>query len=46
MRYLLMTLGIALSPHVLAHGEKAHEAPKYDYSKAEPTAFGIAADQR
>jgi uncharacterized cupredoxin-like copper-binding protein len=46
MRYLLVTLGIALSPHALAHGEKAHEAPKYDYSKAEPTTFGIAADPR
>jgi uncharacterized cupredoxin-like copper-binding protein len=46
MRYLLLALGIALSPHALAHGEKAHEAPKYDYSKAEPTAFGIAANPR
>ena len=44
MRYLLLTLGIALSTHALAHGEKAHQAPKFDYSKAEPTAFGIAAD--
>ena len=44
MRYLPIVLGIALSTHALAHGEKAHEAPKFDYSKAEPTAFGIAAD--
>jgi len=44
MRYLLLALGIALSTHALAHGEKAHEATKFDYSKAEPTAFGIAAD--
>jgi len=41
-----MGLGIVLSTHALAHGEKAHEAPTFDYSKAEPTAFGIAADPR
>jgi len=46
MRYLLLTLGIAVSAHALAHGEKAHEAPKFDYSKAEPTTFGIAVDPR
>jgi len=44
MRHLLVALGVALSPHALAHGEKAHAAPKYDYARAEPTAFGIAAD--
>lgn len=44
MRHLLVALGVALSPHALAHGEKARAAPKYDYAKAEPTAFGIAAD--
>lgn len=44
MRHLLVALGIALSPPALAHGEKAQPAPKFDYSKAEHTAFGIAAD--
>lgn len=44
MRLLLMALGIALVPHALAHGEKEHAAPKIDYSSAEPTAFGVAAD--
>jgi len=44
MRNLLLILGVALSTHALAHGEKAHEAPKFDYPRAEPTAFGIAAD--
>jgi uncharacterized cupredoxin-like copper-binding protein len=29
-----------------AHGEKAHAAPTIDYSKAEQTAFGRAADPR
>lgn len=46
MRYLVLVVGIALSPHALAHGEKAHGTPKYDYSKAEPTVFGVAADPR
>jgi len=41
-----MALGVALSPAVLGHGEKAHEAPKFDYSKAEQMPFGIAADPR
>ena len=44
MRNLLIAIGIALSPHALAHSEKPHVAPAFDYSKAEPTAFGIAAD--
>jgi len=46
MKYLLMTIGAALSFAALAHGEKPHGAPKFDYSRAEPTAFGIAADPR
>lgn len=46
VRYMLLLLGLALAPHALAHGEKAHAAPRFDYSKAEPTAFGIAADPR
>lgn len=46
MRYLILALGVTLSPAALAHGEKGHEAPRFDYSKAEPTAFGIAADPR
>jgi uncharacterized cupredoxin-like copper-binding protein len=46
MRLLFLFLGAALSSGALAHGEKEHGAPKFDYSKAEPTAFGIAADPR
>ena len=46
MKVLFLLLGIAVSPSALAHGEKAHAAPKIDYSKAEPTPFGIAADPR
>ncbi|HEX9182172.1 MAG TPA: cupredoxin family protein [Burkholderiales bacterium] len=30
----------------LAHGEKAGAAPAFDYAKAQPTPFGIAADPR
>ena len=30
----------------LAHGEKAGAAPAFDYAKAAPTPFGIAADPR
>lgn len=44
MRLLLIAIGIALAPAALAHGEKPHAATTVDYSKAEPTAFGIAAD--
>ena len=46
MRLLLLAIGVALSPAALAHGEKAPAAPKIDYSKAEATPFGIAADPR
>lgn len=44
MRIWLLILGVALAHTALAHGEKAHEAPRFDYGEAEPTAFGIAAD--
>lgn len=46
MRLIILAMGIGLSTAVLAHGEKEHAAPAFDYSKAEPTAFGIAADPR
>ena len=46
MRPIYLLLGIALSGAVHAHGEKAYPEPAFDYSKAEPTAFGIAADPR
>lgn len=46
MRLLVLAIGLALSPAALAHGEKTHAAPQIDYSKAEPTSFGIAADPR
>jgi uncharacterized cupredoxin-like copper-binding protein len=36
----------ALSGPVLGHGDSAHGAPKIDYSKAEETPFGRAADPK
>ena len=44
----LIALGAlaALSGPALAHGEKSHAAPKIDYSKAEETPFGRAADPK
>ena len=44
MRLLSLLLGTAFSFGALAHGEKGNGAQKFDYSKAEQTAFGIAAD--
>lgn len=44
MRLPILLLGIALSSAAIAHGEKAHDAPKVDYAMAEPKPFGIAAD--
>jgi uncharacterized cupredoxin-like copper-binding protein len=44
MRYLIAVVLMTLVQPALAHGEKAHGAPAFDYSKAEPTPFGIAAD--
>ena len=46
MRPFVFAIGIALAPAALAHGDKPHAAPKIDYSKVEPTAFGVAADPR
>jgi len=46
VRALFLVLGLALAPAVFAHGEKARSALAGDYSKAEPTPFGIAADPR
>ena len=45
MRFLIAAVLAALANTVLAHGEKSH-APAFDYSKAEATPFGIAADPR
>jgi uncharacterized cupredoxin-like copper-binding protein len=45
MRKLIATVVSAVfATAAMAHGEKSHEAPKYDYSKAEETPFGKAAD--
>lgn len=46
MRLIYLLLSIALSGAAHAHGENEHAEPRFDYSKAEPTAFGIAADPR
>ena len=40
----LLFLFLAYSALAAAHGEKAHTAPKIDYSKAEEHPFGRAAD--
>jgi uncharacterized cupredoxin-like copper-binding protein len=44
MRFLIAAVLSALAQLVFAHGEKPHAAPAFDYSKAEATPFGIAAD--
>jgi uncharacterized cupredoxin-like copper-binding protein len=44
MRYLVAVALMTLVQPAHAHGEKPHGAPAFDYSKAEPTPFGIAAD--
>lgn len=44
MRRLLIAALIAYPTLGLAHGEKAQSPPAVDYSKAEQTPFGVAAD--
>ena len=44
MRFFLVALGVVVSPGAFAHGGEKHAAPKFDYSKAVPTDFGIAAN--
>lgn len=46
MRLLLLLIGFALAPAAIGHGEQKHSSPRYDYSRVEPTAFGVAADPR
>ena len=46
MKALLLALLLGLASLALAHDEKAHAAPAFDYSKAVATPFGIAADPR
>ena len=46
MRLLLIALTLGFVPFAHAHGEKPPVARAYDYSKAEPKPFGIAADPR
>jgi len=46
MRLLLLLLGFALAPAAIGHGEQKQSAPRFDYSRVEPTAFGVAADPR
>jgi len=45
-KVLLAALTLALAPAAFAHGEKAGAQKTFDYAKAEPTPFGIAADPR
>jgi uncharacterized cupredoxin-like copper-binding protein len=44
MKYLAAAALMTFVQPALAHGERAHGAPAFDYSKAESTPFGIAAD--
>jgi len=46
MKSLLLAIILAYAPLAAAHGEKAHAPAKTDYSKAEETAFGRAADPK
>src|SRR6266852_2896495 len=47
MRYILVLIyALAVSPAALAHGDAPDAAKGVDYSKAEETAFGRAADPR
>ena len=46
MMKLMIAILLAYAPLAGAHGEKPHAAPAIDYSKAEETPFGIAADPR
>ena len=46
MMKLMIAILLAYAPLASAHGEKPHAAPAIDYSKAEETPFGIAADPR
>lgn len=46
MRALVFAAAIALSPGASAHGDKPHAGKSVDYSKAEETAFGRAADPK
>ena len=46
MKRLLLAMLLAHSPLAAAHGEKGHAPAKADYSKAEETPFGRAADPR
>ena len=46
MKPLIFALALGFSPVAFAHGEKTHAPKGYDYSKAEATAFGIAADPK
>jgi uncharacterized cupredoxin-like copper-binding protein len=46
MKALFLAAALAATPLAFAHGEKAHESKALDYSKAEETAFGRAADPK
>ena len=46
MKPLLFALAVLAAPVVFAHGESPQGAPAVDYSKAEETPFGRAADPR
>ena len=47
MRAMIAAIAaFGIAQGALAHGEKTGAAPAFDYAKAEPTPFGIAADPR
>jgi uncharacterized cupredoxin-like copper-binding protein len=46
MKSILLAAALGYCVAVGAHDEKSHATPAFDYSKAEPTSFGIAADPK
>ena len=46
MKPTILALTLAFAPLAFAHGDKAQAPKGFDYSKAEQTPFGIAADPR
>jgi uncharacterized cupredoxin-like copper-binding protein len=46
MKAFLLAAALIFAPAALAHGDKPYAAKGVDYSKAEETAFGRAADPR
>ena len=46
MKYVILVMFLGIAQIAFANGDKAHAPKAIDYSKAEATSFGIAADPR